>query len=163
MEEMPSLNMLVQRLKIAILQLDLPCSGSVTHSGEILTTGKPHRKKPDRFLASIKRDEITTFPPSVHLNPTSAMRWHCWWVGLSPSFALWEIFLCVWCVRAHTHTHSHTHTHTHTHAHTHQLRLPRTQVWTGQLWWNMIIHLGSRNICMTFNRQKTSWVLSYER
>jgi len=49
MEEMPSLNMPVQRLKVAILQLDLPCSGPVTHSGEILTTGKSHGNKPDRF------------------------------------------------------------------------------------------------------------------
>jgi len=49
MEEMPSLNMPVQRLKVAILPLDLPCSGPVTHSGEILTTGKSHGKKPDRF------------------------------------------------------------------------------------------------------------------
>jgi hypothetical protein len=48
-EEMPSLNMLVHRLKVAILPLDLPCSGLVTHSGEILTTGKSHGKKPDRF------------------------------------------------------------------------------------------------------------------
>ena len=32
----------VQRLKVAILPLDLPCSGPVTHSGEILTTGKSH-------------------------------------------------------------------------------------------------------------------------
>jgi len=39
MKEMPSLNMLVQRLKVAILPLDLPCSRPVTHSGEILTTG----------------------------------------------------------------------------------------------------------------------------
>ena len=39
MEEMPSLNMPVKRLKVAILPLDLPCSGSVTHSGVILTTG----------------------------------------------------------------------------------------------------------------------------
>ena len=30
----------VQRLKVAILPLDLPCSGPVIHSGEILTTGK---------------------------------------------------------------------------------------------------------------------------
>jgi hypothetical protein len=36
----------VQRLKVAILPLELPCSGPVTHSGEILTTGKSHRKKP---------------------------------------------------------------------------------------------------------------------
>jgi len=50
MEEMPSLNMPVQRLKVAILPLDLPCSGPVNHSGEILTTGKSHGKKPDRFI-----------------------------------------------------------------------------------------------------------------
>jgi len=49
MEEMPSLNMPVQWLKVAILPLDLPCSGPVTQSGEILTTGKSHGKKPDRF------------------------------------------------------------------------------------------------------------------
>ena len=42
MEEMPSLNMPVQSLKVAILPLDLPCSGPVTHSREILTTGKSH-------------------------------------------------------------------------------------------------------------------------
>ena len=40
MEEMPSPNMPVQRLKVAILPLDLPCSGPVTHSREILTSGK---------------------------------------------------------------------------------------------------------------------------
>jgi len=44
MEEMPSLNMPVQRLKVAILQLDLACSGPVTQSGESLTTGKSHGK-----------------------------------------------------------------------------------------------------------------------
>ena len=49
MEEMPSINMSVQRLMLAILPLDLPCSGPVTHSGKILTTGKSHGKKPDRF------------------------------------------------------------------------------------------------------------------
>jgi len=48
MEEVPSLNMPVQRLKVAILPLDLPCSGPITHSGEILTTGKAHGKKPGR-------------------------------------------------------------------------------------------------------------------
>ena len=45
MEEIPSLNMPVQRLKVAILPLDLPCSGPVTYSGEILTTDKSHGKK----------------------------------------------------------------------------------------------------------------------
>jgi hypothetical protein len=49
MEEMPSLNMPVQRLKVATLPLDLPCSGPVTHSGKILTTGKSDGKKPDRI------------------------------------------------------------------------------------------------------------------
>jgi len=44
--------MVVQRLKVAILPLDLPCSGPVTHSGEILTTGKSYGKKPDRFSLS---------------------------------------------------------------------------------------------------------------
>jgi len=46
---MSSLNLPVQRLKVAILPLDLPCSGPVTHSGKILTTGKSHGKKPDRY------------------------------------------------------------------------------------------------------------------
>jgi len=49
MKEMSSLNMPVQRLKVAILPLDVPCSGPVTHSGQILTTGKSHGKKPDGF------------------------------------------------------------------------------------------------------------------
>ena len=49
MEEMPSLNVPVQRPKVAILPLDLACPGPVTHSGEILTTDKSHGKKPDRF------------------------------------------------------------------------------------------------------------------
>jgi hypothetical protein len=46
----------VQRLKVAILTLDLPCSGPVTHSGEILTTGKSHRKKPDKFSLNDNTD-----------------------------------------------------------------------------------------------------------
>ena len=37
MEEMPPLNMSVQRLKAAVLRQDLPCSGSVTNSGELLS------------------------------------------------------------------------------------------------------------------------------
>ena len=53
MEEMPSLNMPVQRQKVAFLPLDLPCSGPVTHSGEILTTGKSHGKKPHRSSLNI--------------------------------------------------------------------------------------------------------------
>ena len=53
---MPSLNMPVQRLKVAVLPLDLPCSGPVFHSGEILTTGKSHGKKPDRFSLNDEMD-----------------------------------------------------------------------------------------------------------
>jgi hypothetical protein len=34
----------VQRLKVAILPPDFPCSGPVTPSGKILTTGKSHGK-----------------------------------------------------------------------------------------------------------------------
>jgi len=53
---MPSLNMLVQRLKVAVLPLDLPFSGPVTHSGEILTTGKSRGKKPDSFCLNDDMD-----------------------------------------------------------------------------------------------------------
>ena len=65
---MPFLNTPVQRLKVAILPLDLPCSGSINHLGEILTTGKSHRKKPDRFslnydtdLKKVSRFKYTTW------------------------------------------------------------------------------------------------------
>jgi len=56
MEEMPSLNTPVQRLRLAILPLDVPCSGPITHSGEILTTGKSYGKKPDRFTLNDDTD-----------------------------------------------------------------------------------------------------------
>jgi hypothetical protein len=46
-----------QRLKVTILPLDLDCSGPVTHPGEILTTGKSHGKKPDRFSLNIIDDD----------------------------------------------------------------------------------------------------------
>jgi len=48
-EEMPSHNTTV--LKIAILPLDFLCYGLVTHSTEILTTGKSHKKRPDGLFA----------------------------------------------------------------------------------------------------------------
>jgi hypothetical protein len=54
MEGKASLNMPVQKLKVAILPLNLPCSGSVTHSGEILTIYKSHEKKPDRFSVLVE-------------------------------------------------------------------------------------------------------------
>jgi len=56
MEEIPSLNMPVQRLKVAILPLGLSCSGPVTSSGEILTAGKSHGKKTDRFSSNDDTD-----------------------------------------------------------------------------------------------------------
>jgi hypothetical protein len=46
MEEIPSQCMLVQKLQVAALPLDLPCSGHVTHSVDISTTGKSHKKQP---------------------------------------------------------------------------------------------------------------------
>jgi hypothetical protein len=49
MEEMPYLNMPVQGLKVAVLPMDLTYSGPPTYSGEILTTGKSHGKKPDKL------------------------------------------------------------------------------------------------------------------
>jgi len=48
----------VQSLKAAILPLDLPCSGPVTYSGEILTTSKSHGKKPDRFSLNDNMDVV---------------------------------------------------------------------------------------------------------
>jgi len=51
MEEMPSHNTTVQKLKIAILPLDLHCSRLVTHSRRILTTGTSHKKRPDGLFA----------------------------------------------------------------------------------------------------------------
>lgn len=47
MEEIPSKNMLVQRLKEAILPLDMPYSGLLPNSGVISTIGMSHKKKPD--------------------------------------------------------------------------------------------------------------------
>jgi len=59
MEETPSLNMPVQRLKVAILPLDLPYSGPVTNSGEVLITAKSHGKnKPDSFSLRCKKGKI---------------------------------------------------------------------------------------------------------
>jgi len=44
-------NVSVQRLNVAILSLDLPYHGFVTHSAENLTTGKSHKKKSDGFIS----------------------------------------------------------------------------------------------------------------
>ena len=50
------LALIVRRFKVAILPLDLPRSGPVTHSGEILTAGKSHGKKTDRFSSNKAAD-----------------------------------------------------------------------------------------------------------
>lgn len=43
---MRSQNMPVESLKVAFLLLDLPCFGLITHSRELQTTGKSHKKRP---------------------------------------------------------------------------------------------------------------------
>jgi hypothetical protein len=50
MEEMPSKITPAQRLKAATLPLNLARSGLVTHSGEILTTGKSQEEARQIFF-----------------------------------------------------------------------------------------------------------------
>jgi hypothetical protein len=50
MEEISFQSTPVQRLKAAILPLDLACSGSVTHLGDISIIGKSHKKNPDGIM-----------------------------------------------------------------------------------------------------------------
>jgi hypothetical protein len=74
MEEMPSLNMPVQSLKVAILPLDLPCSGPVNHSVEILTTGKSRGKK--TFFPKWKKESWQNFEEtSGYVRPERANKW----------------------------------------------------------------------------------------
>jgi hypothetical protein len=47
MKEKASQNMPVQTLEVATLTLELPCSGLLNHSGEIIATGNSHKKKPE--------------------------------------------------------------------------------------------------------------------
>jgi len=58
-------------VKVAILPLDLPCSGPVTHSEEILTTGKSHGKKPDRFSLNDIMDVEKIFVVECNLSVTT--------------------------------------------------------------------------------------------
>ena len=55
MEVIPTQNMPVQRLKVAILPMDLPCSGIVKHPGEILATGKSLKKKTEKWPLDCKK------------------------------------------------------------------------------------------------------------
>ena len=70
-------NMPVQRLKVAILPLDLPCSGPLTHSGEILTTGKSHGKKPETrdYAKLIFRKPGVAFVTVPEMQQTNL---YCW-------------------------------------------------------------------------------------
>jgi hypothetical protein len=52
MQEKPPQNMSAHRMKVAVLPLDLPYSGLLTHSGEILTNGKSQNMKPYGLLAT---------------------------------------------------------------------------------------------------------------
>jgi len=78
MEEMPSLNIPVQRLKAAILPLDLPCSRPVTHSGEILTISKSHGKKPEKHVNRMPRNRLhrvmKCYSPTGRRNPGRSLK-----------------------------------------------------------------------------------------
>jgi len=50
MEEMLSQNMPVRRLMVAILPLDLPCSGLNTHSEETVNTDISHKTEAGRII-----------------------------------------------------------------------------------------------------------------
>jgi hypothetical protein len=68
MEEMPSQTMPVQKLKIAVLPLGLPCSRLVTHPGVFLATGKPHKKRPEG-LSRQDDSEITETAKELNITP----------------------------------------------------------------------------------------------
>ena len=59
---MTSQNVPVQRLKLAVLPLDLPCSELLTSSVEITVTGNSDKKKADRLLREDgqKAEEVIT-------------------------------------------------------------------------------------------------------
>jgi hypothetical protein len=69
---MPPQNMPVQRLMVAMLSLDLSCSGLVTHSGEILTNDTHHKKKSDELLPTedIKMKKFIRYYRHIIINNT---------------------------------------------------------------------------------------------
>jgi hypothetical protein len=91
---LPWVNMSVQRLKVAIVPLDLPCSRPVTYSGEILTTGKSHGKKPDRFSCwSLLRKYITMHGPQNVRNVLTVFalvlsKWSAAYTSYTPAHAV---------------------------------------------------------------------------
>jgi hypothetical protein len=72
MDEIPAHITTVHNLKMAILTLDLPCSGFVPNSGEILTTGKSHNKRPDGLFAKddTEMKKVVQFIIIIIINPT---------------------------------------------------------------------------------------------
>jgi hypothetical protein len=76
----------VQRLKVTMLPLDLPCSGPLTHSGENLTTGKSHGKKKgswqtfEKTSGYVRPERVNKWPNSM----TDAWWW--WWFVFRKSF-----------------------------------------------------------------------------
>ena len=47
--------------KVAVLPLELPWSGLITHSGEILNTGKFNKKKPDGLFPKNDTEKVLGF------------------------------------------------------------------------------------------------------
>ena len=92
MEEIPSLNLPIQRLNVAILPLDVPCSGPVTHSGKILTTGKSHGKKPDINTRLISKVCPTVRPSKLVRMVTPALVYYRQ-IKLMHPFTTWRLCL----------------------------------------------------------------------
>jgi hypothetical protein len=95
MEEMPSLNMLVERLKVATLPLDSPCSRPVIHLGEILTTGKSHRKKVDKLIQMMRimsRDQNEGRSHSMKIDNSSIEREHLRTTFVITTYWSYELF-----------------------------------------------------------------------
>ena len=76
---MPSQNVPVQRLKLAVLPLDLPCSGLLIHSGEIIVAGNCDKKKAEGLLRkddqktrdTIKETSRRVRPDWINKGPTA--------------------------------------------------------------------------------------------
>jgi len=71
MKEMQPHIMAAQRLKVAVLPRDLACSGFVTYSVEILTTGTNHKNKADGFLPKESQGSRT----SGSVRPEGGREW----------------------------------------------------------------------------------------
>ena len=54
-------------MPIAILPLDFPCSGPVTRSGEILTTGTSHGKTFEETSGYVSPERVNKWPNSIKI------------------------------------------------------------------------------------------------